>query len=69
MTSAVLALALSLSTQSPQGVAPTAQGKVLPAPQAPAKIAPAPQAPAKVAPAPQAPAKFVPTAVPQAPSK
>ncbi len=67
MTSAVLALALSLSTQSPQGAYPTSQGKVLPAPQAPAKIAPAPQAPAKIAPAPQAPAKILPA--PQAPAK
>src|SRR4051812_2510513 len=72
MTSAVLAIALSLTGQSPQAYpAAQAPAKVAPAPQAPAKVAPAPQAPSKIAPAPQAPSKVAPAPypAPQAPSK
>ena len=68
MTSAVLAIALSLTGQSPQAYpAAQAPAKVAPAPVAPAKVAPAPQAPSKIAPAPVAPSKVAPA--PQAPSK
>ena len=72
MTSAVLAIALSLTGQSPQAYpAAQAPAKVAPAPVAPAKVAPAPQAPSKIAPAPVAPSKVAPApqAAPCAPSK